>query len=293
MKFAMDKANNLFLPQKARLTCVNPLTTDNYLFQFQTEDPQLPSKLMPGQFVQLYIPGVGEAPISVCSSGDSSHIELCVRRVGRVTNALFQLEEGAVVGIRGPFGNGFPLEKYYGQNVVLIAGGLGVAPIRSLWQYIFNHRELFKDVVIVYGMRHSMDILFRQEFKILLRRKDMSVFIAAEEMEMVGPQLPPISMQLGRVTDLIQLSQIEAGYRAAICGPPIMYKYVIGELKKKGLLESDIYLSLERQMKCAVGKCGHCFVDGHFTCKEGPVFSLDQMRFMKEAIEVEGCEFSL
>ncbi|PZM84109.1 MAG: oxidoreductase [Candidatus Melainabacteria bacterium] len=269
-------------PTRGVIRSIIPMASDNTLFQITVDGDAL-SDCMPGQFVQLWVPGVGESPISVCSGHVGATVELTVRKVGRVTSALFQMNEGDWVGLRGPYGNGFPVEAYRGKDLCLIAGGLGVAPIRSLWQYVLDHREDFGKITLIYGMRHSIDLLFRSEFKMLLRRRDMEVFIAAEEL--CGPALPPISVQLGRVTDMIKAASLSPTVEVAVCGPPVMYKYVIDELKAKGIAESQIWLSLERHMKCGIGKCGHCFVGGAFACKAGPVFNLPQLRLLPEAVE--------
>jgi NAD(P)H-flavin reductase len=271
-----------FVPVKATLRSIVPMSQDNYLFEFSESSGSL-SNCAPGQFVELWIPGVGECPISVCSGRVSDTIQLMVRRAGRVTSALFQLTEGQWVGLRGPYGNGFPIDKFKNKDLCLIAGGLGVAPIRSLWQYVLDHREDFGKLILIYGMRHSYDLLFRQEFKLLLRRRDMEVFIAAEDVG--GPQLPPMAVQLGRVTDMINMAPIDKNFEAAICGPPIMYQYAIDALQKKGIVNENIWLSLERHMKCGIGKCGHCFAGDKFTCRSGPVFSLPQLQLLPDIIE--------
>ncbi|MBX9572537.1 MAG: FAD/NAD(P)-binding protein [Candidatus Obscuribacterales bacterium] len=276
-----------FIPHWAIIRSITNLSEDNTLFELQIEDGDF-SECKPGQFVQLWLPGVGESPISVCSAKVGETIELCIRRVGRVTNALFLLNEGERVGLRGPFGTGFPLEKYKGKNLCLIAGGLGIAPIRSLLQHVLLNREDYGKLILIYGLRHSAQLLFRHELKHVLRRRDIEVFISAEEIR--GPDLPPMSMQLGRVTDMLSLAPVDESYEIAICGPPVMYKYVVQGLKAKGVKENSIWLSLERHMKCGMGKCGHCFVGGRFTCMQGPVFNLTELRFLPEAIECEGTE---
>lgn len=272
-----------FMPTRGIIRAIVPLAQDNRLFVISCDESQSLPQCRPGQFVELWVPGVGEAPISVCSGQVGTTIELCVRRVGRVTDALFKMHEGDWVGLRGPYGQGFPLEVFKGQNLVLIAGGLGIAPIRSLWEFVLNHRENFGKITLIYGMRHSIDLLFRNEIKILLGRDDIDVYVAAEEV--LGPDLPALEMQLGRVTDMIKLAILDQSYQAAICGPPVMYDYVTKELIAKGLKLENIWLSLERHMKCAFGKCGHCFVGGQFTCRDGPVFPVSQLRFIPEAIE--------
>jgi sulfhydrogenase subunit gamma (sulfur reductase) len=275
-----------FMPSRAVLREVIEMTDDNHLFKF-TIDPAQLGKREPGQFVQVWVPGVGECPISLCSERNDEVLELCIRRAGRVTDALFKLKAGDWIGIRGPYGHGFPLDEFRGRDVCLIAGGLGIAPIRSLFQYVLTKRYQFGRVTVVYGMRHSIDLLFRHEFKALLTRDDIDIFIGAEEM-MDGPELPPIPAQLGRVTDMIRLASLDSNFEVAVCGPPVMYPYVIKELKGKGIDEHNIWLSLERHMKCGIGKCGHCFIGGEFACQSGPVFQLSKLRFLAESTECEG-----
>lgn len=278
------KASSPFIPTKGILRTIVPVAADNYLFEFTDVSGAL-CDCKPGQFVQLWVPGVGECPISVCSGRVGDTIQLMVRKVGRVTSALFQMSEGQWVGLRGPYGHGFPIEKYAGKNLCMIAGGLGVAPIRSLWQYVLDRREEFGKVILIYGMRHSDDLLFRQEFKLLLRRRDIAVYLAAEDALVC--ELPPLAMQAGRVTDLVDSAAIDSSFEVAICGPPVMYKFVIEHLHQKGVPDSNIWLSLERHMKCGIGKCGHCFVGGSFTCKAGPVFQLVDLKMLPEAIECD------
>jgi NAD(P)H-flavin reductase len=263
------------------------MAQDNTLFEFREPSGKF-SSCKPGQFMELWVPGVGECPISVCSGKVDGGLQLTVRRAGRVTNALFQMSEGDWVGLRGPYGNGFPVDEYKGKDLCMVAGGLGVAPMRSLWQYVLDHREDYGKLILIYGMRHSVDLLFRAEFKMLLRRHDMEVFIAAEELP--GPELPPMSVQLGRVTDMLRLAQLTPDYQVAICGPPVMYKYVVQELREKNVPDCNIWMSLERHMKCGVGKCGHCFIGGKFCCKEGPVFNLTELQFTREVIEIPTIE---
>lgn len=272
-----------FVPIRGIIRSIIPLAQENHLFEISFDEPGTLKQSKPGQFVQLWIPGVGEAPISICSGEVDRTLELCVHRIGRVTGALFKLSEGDWVGVRGPYGTGFPVQEYEGKNLVLIAGGLGIAPIRSLLQYILNRREKFGKVIVIYGMRHSSMLLFRQEFKWLLRREDLEVYVAAEEI--VGPDLPAASWQLGRVTDLIQQTDLDETFEAAICGPPVMYQFVIDELLNKGIEHKNIWVSLERHMKCGIGKCGHCFIGGTFACKQGPVFNLLDASFLPEAQE--------
>jgi sulfhydrogenase subunit gamma (sulfur reductase) len=280
----MMQLSTPFMPEKGKIRSIVPMAKDNYLFEFTTSTDKL-SSCKPGQFVEVWVPGVGECPISVCSGRVGESIQLLVRKAGRVTSALFQMSEGDWVGLRGPYGHGFPVEIYKGQDLCMVAGGLGIAPIRSLLQHVLDHREDFGKVVLIYGMRSSDELLFRQEFKLLLRRRDISVFLAAEDVTVC--ELPHTPMQVGRVTDLIRLAQLSPNFQVAICGPPVMYKYVIRELHDKQVPDENIWLSLERHMKCGIGKCGHCFIGGKFTCKEGPVFQLTELQFVPEVIECD------
>lgn len=283
----MTTGTTPFLPTRAVLRTIVPMSDGNHLFRFSIPDGEQLSACLPGQFVQLWIPGVGECPISVCSDFIPGFIELCVRRVGRVTDALFRLCEGDWVGLRGPYGHGFPVAAYEGKNVCLIAGGLGIAPIRSVLQFILNRREKFGDLTLIYGMRHSLDLLFRQELEDLYTRSDIHIYIGAEEID--SPDVPPIHAQLGRVTDIIRMAPLSADCEVALCGPPVMYPYVIKELKEKGICESHIWMSLERHMKCGIGKCGHCFAGGVYMCKTGPVLSLSDARYIPEVVECGSC----
>lgn len=274
-----------YMVHKAIIRSITNLADDNKLFEVQV-DEEIISKCKPGQFFQIYAPQAGEAPISISALSRKNCIEFCVRKVGRVTSALFQLTEGDWIGLRGPFGNGFPVEQMKGANIIMVAGGLGVAPLRSLWQFLIDHRKDFQNISLIYGMKHSEDILFRNEFRQLILRHDIEVFVAAEDIN--GPAIPSIEFQMGRVTDLLELAHFDQSYIAALCGPPIMYRFVVDALKKRGLSQQNIYLSLERQMKCGIGRCGHCYIGGHFACKQGPVFSLATLNFMKEVVECKG-----
>jgi sulfhydrogenase subunit gamma (sulfur reductase) len=230
--------------------------------------------------------GVGEAPISICSiRTQKGMIDLCVRNVGRVTNAIHHLDIGSLVGIRGPYGNGFPMEEMEGSNLLLVAGGLGVAPLRSVLQYALKNRAKYKDITVFYGIRTYDTMLFRDEFYNLLAEGDKlgcKFYLSYEDSK----DKQCISLEAehsdrcmsGVVTKLFERIKVspEDTY-AIICGPPIMYRFVVQELTKRNLPPEKIYMTLERRMKCGIGKCGHCIMgDGTFikyACKDGPVFT--------------------
>ena len=234
----------------------------------------------PGQFVQVSLFGIGEAPISICSSPTQlDSFELCVRRAGRFTEALHNLEIGAEVGIRGPFGVGFPVVPLEGNDVLLIAGGLGIAPLRSLINYIIDNRRDFGKVDILLGCRDPQSMLFNGELKIWDKRMDLDFYCSIDR------EAPDWEGNVGLITALIPGVNLDPQRTFAVaCGPPIMYRFVVAELLKKGLPESQIYLSLERHMKCGLGKCGHCQIHDIYCCQDGPVFSYERVKHIRGAI---------
>jgi len=255
------------------------LTAVEKVFEFSFKDG---SELghRPGQFVEVSILGVGEAPISISSSPTrNGSFQLAVRSVGNVTSRLHTMKKGAYVGIRGPFGNGFPLEDLEGKDVLLIAGGIGLFPLRSLIQYILDRRESFGRVVLLFGARSPSERLFVNELDAWRKRSDVEFYETVDR----GDQ--DWKGSVGVITTLIPKVTIDPqNTMAVVVGPPIMYRFVIGELKKKDLADENIILSLERRMKCGVGKCGHCQINGVYVCLEGPVFTLGQLRHLREAV---------
>lgn len=278
----MSDASCPYLPSKAVIHSVTEFTRNDRLFEFVLTDADL-KECKPGQFVQLWIPGVGECPISICSVSGQDKLQLCVRRVGRVTSALFALHRGDTVGLRGPYGCGFPMEGMTGRNLILIAGGLGIAPVRSVWQHVLQHRGDYGRVIVVYGARRQKDLLFTEELDALQCQRQIEINIAAEEMEIKDYCELPILK--GVITKPLRSATIDSSFDAVVCGPPAMYKYVVQELQSKGLTSDHIFLSLERHMKCGTGKCGHCFIGGRSTCQSGPVFSLEDLTDWPEAME--------
>jgi NAD(P)H-flavin reductase len=278
----MSAERSAYMPSMAVIENIVDLTDEDRLFTIEVSDATLRSCL-PGQFVQVWVPGVGECPISVCCGQVGDTIQLCVRRAGRVTSALFQKQVGEEIGLRGPCGHGFPVNDLRGKNVVMVAGGLGIAPIRSVWQYLLSHRNQFGRVILVYGARKLTDLLFADELEDLSERGDIELDIAAEESE--AENFCELPIFKGVITKPIRAISLDSSFAAVVCGPPGMYKYVVAELEQKGVSPSQIFLSLERHMKCGIGKCGHCFVGGLFTCKAGPVFTCEGLTGCPEAIE--------
>jgi sulfhydrogenase subunit gamma (sulfur reductase) len=263
---------NPYTPQTARIIRVLPQIQDHRLFQIRFEDQELVKSFIyrPGQFVMLSVIGTGEAPFSISSSPTHGGvIELCIRRIGQVTDALFKLAPNATVGIRGPYGNGFPLEKLEGNDLLLVAGGLGMAPLRSLLNYILDNRSKFKDVILMYGARNPDEMLFKYELLNLIDRPDVKCHLTVDKDES-----GIWKAHTGVVTKLFNHAQIDpARTYAAVCGPEIMFRFVLEKLLQRNFPKDRILMSLERNMQCGVGKCGHCMIGYKYTCLDGPIFT--------------------
>ncbi|MGC8873768.1 MAG: FAD/NAD(P)-binding protein [Chloroflexia bacterium] len=275
----VQTSGSLYLPRMAEVLRIRTLTEKEKLFTLRLEQGQSLAH-QPGQFVEVSLFGIGEAPISVSSSPTrNGTFELCVRAVGDVTNAMHRLQEGDWVGIRGPFGHGFPVAKMRGKDLLFAAGGLGLAPLRSLIQFVLDERPSFGRVIILYGARNPGELLFREELEEWAHRSDVEFHLTVDRADASW------TGHVGVITTLFPKVAINPRSTVAVtCGPPIMYRFVLIELLAKGLPENQIYLSLERRMKCGVGKCGHCQINGVYCCQEGPVFSYAQIKGLKEAI---------
>jgi sulfhydrogenase subunit gamma (sulfur reductase) len=276
--------NDIHQPYLARIINVLPQIQDHILFQIKFEDPKAASNFIyrPGQFVELSVIGSGEAPISISSSPTRPGIiELCVRKIGRVTNALFRLPLNTSVGIRGPYGNGFPIEKLEDNNLLIVAGGLGMAPLRSLLWYALDNRAKFKDIILMFGAKTPDEMLFKYELIKLIDRPDMKCLLTVDKDE-EGIW----KAYFGVVTKLFDYVKLDpATTYATLCGPPIMYKFVLKELLKRNFSKDRILMSLERKMKCGIGKCGHCSIGYKYTCIDGPIFTYWDAMNLPEMIE--------
>ncbi len=270
---ALPTGDNPYATAQARVMRVRDLDSDVRLYDFRFTDPALAERFAfrPGQFVMLSVLGVGEAPFSIPSSPTrKGFFQLGIRRAGSLTGYLFEkLREGDEVGIRGPLGNGFPVERFKGQDVLMVAGGIGMVPLRGLLQYLIDLRDRFGRVILLYGARSPEQVLFRDELESVARRGDAEVHLSVDHT--LGH---PWSGKLGVVTELLDdvSSDVSRTYAVA-CGPPIFYEFVMRKLVAARFAKDRIYLSLERRMECGVGKCGHCAVGYTFTCLHGPVFT--------------------
>ncbi|MCA9255373.1 MAG: FAD/NAD(P)-binding protein [Phycisphaerales bacterium] len=235
----------------------------------------------PGQFVQVSILGVGECPISICSSPTrSEYFELTVRRVGGVTAAIHQIQKGDRMGIRGPLGRGFDVEKLHGHDVIIVSGGCALAPARSVIQYILDERHRFGEFHVLYGARTPDDLLFRDELAEWTNMDHMACHVTVDRGD------SDWSGAVGVVTTLFdRLPKAKPDTRAIVIGPPVMFKFVVMDLLARGIPQKHIFCSLERRMKCGIGKCGHCQVNHLYACQDGPVFNLAELANVREAIE--------
>lgn len=276
---------NPYLPEPMRLIRRYPLIEDVHFFQVRAVDMDRAMTLeyRPGQFMMVSLPGIGEAPFSISSTPSRPGlIEFGIRRVGRVTDAIFDLKENSVFGVRGPYGNGFPMEKIKGKNLVIVMGGLGAVPLRSLLLYALDNRDHFNNLYLLYGAKRPKEMLFRKEFLNLIHRDDLTCLLTVDEDD--TEKWPCYT---GLVTKLFQhLTDIDPkNTYVTVCGPPVMYKFVVAELLKLQIPKHQILMTLERRMKCGVGKCGHCIIGGYiYTCVEGPVFSYWDVIHMKGLI---------
>jgi NAD(P)H-flavin reductase len=231
-------------------------------------------RFAPGQFNMLYLAGVGEVPISIMSDPeDRDGIGHTIRALGRVTKGLAALQPGDSVGLRGPYGRGWPLQEVSGCDIVLVTGGLGCAPVVSVIHYILKRRERFGKLVIIQGVRHAEDLIWREQYERWAKLPDTQVLVAASEGAAFWP------WHVGRVTELFELAQFNPACAVAMmCGPEGMMRTSADNLLQRGVPESRLYLSMERNMQCAVGRCGHCQFGGAFVCRDGPVFDWGQVK---------------
>lgn len=277
----MVPVEGLYAPRTASIIRTKQMTANEKFFEIRFADG---SSLhhQPGQFVQLSIFGIGEAPISISSSPtkeDKSAFEICVRKVGTFTSALHRLEKGDKIGVRGPFGKGFPIDEFKGNDLLIVAGGLGIVPLRSLINFVIDKRRDFGSVMVLLGCKAPKDRLFSDEVAKWEEMTDIGYACTVDKAD------PEWKGNVGVITNLIPGVNIDANRTyAVVVGPPIMYKFVIAELLKKKIPEKQIILSLERRMKCGLGKCGHCQINNLYVCKDGPTFTYAQIRGLEEAI---------
>jgi len=276
--------DNPFLPEPARIVRTYYLTEDVKFFQVRIVDMEKAHSFnyRPGQFAMISVVGAGEAPFSISSTPSRPGLlEFCIRKAGTVTSALFRMKENDLIGFRGPYGNSFPVEKMKDKDIIIVVGGLGAAPLRSVLLYSLDNRDQFRRISLLHGAKKPAEMIFREEFFALKQREDLECHLVVDEDD-TGTW----TENIGVVTTLFSLlKEIDpVNTYALVCGPPVMYKFVIKELVKLNIPKDQILMTLERRMKCGVGKCGHCAIDYIYTCLDGPVFTYWDVIHMRELI---------
>lgn len=269
---------DIYLPEMWTVT-KRRMLNGTELFMHLEEDSGNGFEYTPGQFVEVSIAGIGEAPISISSSPTQKGLELVVRNAGSLTKVIHKLQVGDKLGIRGPYGSTYPIEASKGKDLVFICGGIGLVPQRSFIRYALDNRQDYGNITVLIGTKcHDMR-LFREEIAMWEERKDMTV------METIDEAHDCWNGNVGVVTTLIP--RIESDLpkaRVFICGPPVMYKFVLMAMAEAEVPTENIFVNLERRMKCGVGKCGHCQMNEHYVCQDGPVFRYSDLANVPEAI---------
>ena len=261
-----------FVPQVYRVDGVRRELSDTVTLELKPVSGSRPS-FEPGQFNMLYVFGVGEVPISMSGNcTDEARFVHTVRDVGAVSGAIAKLEPGAMIGVRGPFGTSWPVTTAEGSDVVIIAGGLGIAPLRPAIYDILANRRRYGHVVILVGSRNPKDLLYRLELEEWRRRLDIDIEVTVDHAD------ADWRGNVGVVPGLIPRAAFDPEETVAlVCGPEVMMRFTVSALRDAGVASERIYLSMERNMKCAVGLCGHCQFGPAFICKDGPVMRYDKI----------------
>jgi len=276
----MNLNKNIFVPEKAQIVEIKQLTQLEKYFKIKLlERNSLNHK--PGQFVMVTVYGVGEAPISVSSPPEpnSNEFELVVRKVGTVTYAMHNLKIGDIIGIRGPYGTYFSAEKFKSKDLLFIAGGIGIAPLRSFIKEVLKEANKYRKITILYGAKSPSYLLFLDEMKKWQKNKNVTISITVDEPDNNW------NGNVGVITTLIPMVEIDSlNTLVTIVGPPVMYKFVLLALMSKKIPDENIYLSFERKMQCGIGKCGNCQIQNLYACIDGPVFCWANIKYLEEAL---------
>jgi len=275
-----DRGNNIYLPSLVTVEEIIPETPDVRTFRlvFQDEKVRDTFSFRAGQFAEYSVFGAGEVTFCIASSPTrKGYIECTFRAVGRVTESLARLEPGDTMGVRGPYGNSFPIEDFYGKNVVIVAGGIALPPLRTLIWNCLDLRDRFGEITIVYGARSEADLVYKRELKVWQDRPDVRLVKTVDP----GGESPDWDGKVGFVpTVLGETAPSAENAVALVCGPPVMIKYSLPVLEKLGFADEQVFTTLENRMKCGLGKCGRCNVGNVYVCKDGPVFTAGQVKAM-------------
>jgi sulfite reductase subunit B len=269
----------IYTPNIGKIKKIKKETKDIKTFQIKLENNLLKENFyfQPGEFALISVFGIGEAPFSFSSSPfNRKYFEISVRKVGNATNALFNLKEGDFVGVRGPYGKGYPMDEFEGKNIILISGGCGLAPLKSVVEYVLDKRNNYGKITLLYGVKTPNDILYKREMVYWKKKKDFKIYLTVDK----GTK--NWKGEIGVVTKLINKIKNFKNSVVCICGPPIMMKFTIQSLKEKKVEEENIFVSLERKMQCGLGLCCHCNINDIYVCKDGPVFRYCDIKNLSE-----------
>ena len=269
------------IPETATIEDIKDEIRDVKTFYMSLDNKELDKnfKIKSGQYIMCTIFGAGEFAVSLPPSPENDRFHLTVRKVGSVTNALHELKAGDKVGIRGPFGNGFPFEEIKGKNIIYVAGGIGLIPLRSSIVHVLQHKKEFGRVLVLHGARTPDDLMYKENLK------EWQSFPGFETYISVDVGTPGWTGEVGFVHTLFDKAKLPVENTVAfVCGPPVMFNTVIGELLKRGLRDDCIISTLERHMKCGVGKCQHCAIGRTLVCTDGPVYTFRQIKTLGEQI---------
>jgi NAD(P)H-flavin reductase len=266
-------ARDPMIPVLYRIQSIQRETHDTFTFEILPADGAGIASFQPGQFNMLYVFGVGEVPISI--SGDPRNVpslKHTTRIVGAVTKAMGNLKSGDVIGVRGPFGSQWPVRKELGRDFLVVTGGIGLAPLRPAIYQLLKHRDDYRKIVLLYGARTPEDILYRRELEHWRGKFDLEIQVTVDR------GASGWRGNVGVVTTLVGRAPFDSSNTVAlVCGPEVMMRFAVMEMQKRGIAPQRIYVSMERNMKCAVGFCGHCQLGPAFICKDGPVFRFDRI----------------
>lgn len=268
---------NIYQPERMEVIETQRQTADVKSVKIRFRDPAKNKafSFKVGQFGLYSIFGVGEATFNICCSNSKDYIEFCFRKTGRVTERMWDVEPGDTIGFRGPFGNSYPLKQWEGKDLIFVGGGIAMPPIRCAIQYALENREKYGKITIVYGARTVGDLVFKDELDQWSQVKNVEVVKTVDP----GGERSDWKGRVGFVPTVLDQANIKGNNAVAlVVGPPIMIKFSLPVLSKIGIPDTAIFTSLENRMKCGVGKCGRCNCGSVYVCKEGPVFSLSEMK---------------
>jgi len=269
--------NNIYLPYVMTIDRIieEAPGVRTFRLKFKDKEEENAFSFRAGQFAEYSAFGEGECTFCIASSPTrKEYIECTFRKAGRVTSGLERLEEGATMGFRGPFGNFFPIEEWKGKNLLFVAGGIALPPMRCVIWNILDRRDEFGDITIVYGAKSENDLVYKQELKEWAERSDVRLVTTVDP----GGETPSWKGEVGFVPSILEkTAPSSANSIAVVCGPPVMIKFSFPVLEKLGFADDCIYTTLENRMKCGVGKCGRCNIGKYYVCKDGPVFTKKQL----------------